>query len=79
MSSDRNPHRALELLKSSSGSLLALLNLELRPNLVVAKELACDAKVWDKTCEDSRFVYTHNSEESAKQYNSQHLSSHSVP
>jgi hypothetical protein len=56
MSSYRNPHRALELLKPSPGSLLTYLNLELRSNLVVAKELASDVMAWDETFEDSRFV-----------------------
>jgi hypothetical protein len=56
MSNDRNPHRALELLKPSPGSLLAHLNLELRSNLVVAKELASDVMAWNKTFEDGRFV-----------------------
>jgi hypothetical protein len=36
------PHRALELLMPSPGSLLVHLNLELRSHLVVAKELAFD-------------------------------------
>jgi hypothetical protein len=56
MSSDRNPHRALELLKPSPGSLLAHLNLELRSNLVVAKELTSDVMALNKTFEDGRFV-----------------------
>jgi hypothetical protein len=37
-------------------ALLAHLNLELRSNLVVAKELACDVKARDKAFEGDRFV-----------------------
>jgi hypothetical protein len=37
-------------------SLLAHVNLELRSNLVAAKELASDVMAWDKTFEDGRFI-----------------------
>jgi hypothetical protein len=52
MSSDRNPRTIEAQPWLSTGAL----KLELRSNLVVAKELASDVMAWNKTFEDSRFV-----------------------